>query len=209
MQRSASWNARLCRFSIASDEAAVGRCSLRTRPSDWPARLWCTDVSRSRESLGMLHEKPQIDEWLLRISNGWLREALLGEAGAMTRNHVLLCVILIASLGVSFGLISWRMTTDCGVGASKEDMLALSIRFENLAARVKKLEQVSRESEQVNRVLTQTQERRVQVSSRNPVPKSWVPRVFNGQRYYDIPLAGQEVRSVRSPNSRQKAEQKQ
>jgi hypothetical protein len=105
----------------------------------------------------------------------------------MFRRHFLAVVLAAAVAGLAVFAVS-RAGQERAAPAPSDEVRDLRKRLEQLEARVAELEQ------RAPRVIVPTQgvpQLRVVPEGRldgQPVPKNWVPREFNGQRYYDIPL---------------------
>jgi hypothetical protein len=106
----------------------------------------------------------------------------------MIRHRILAAVAVAAALaGLTVYTVSRAGQEQAAPGQSDE-LRDLRKRVEKLEARVAELEQ------RAPRVIVPAQgvpQLRVVPEGRldgQPVPKNWIPREFNGQRYYDIPL---------------------
>jgi hypothetical protein len=106
----------------------------------------------------------------------------------MLRHRFLAVAVLAAALGgIALFAVS-RAGQEPVAPTQSDEVRDLRKRVEKLEARVAELEQ------RAPRVIVPSQgapQLRVVPEGRldgQPVPKNWIPREFNGQRYYDIPL---------------------
>ena len=106
----------------------------------------------------------------------------------MFRRRFLAVVALAAAVACLALFAVSRAGQDQSAPAPSDEVRDLRKRVEKLEARVAELEQ------RVPRVVVPAQgapELRILPEGRlegRPLPKGWIPREFNGQRYYDIPL---------------------
>jgi DNA-binding helix-hairpin-helix protein with protein kinase domain len=106
----------------------------------------------------------------------------------MIRGRFLVAAALVAVLGAAGTFAVSRAGQGQAAPTQADEIRELRQRVERLEARVQVLER------QVPRVVVPSEgPPQLRIAPQGPLqgrplPKNWIPREFNGQRYYDIPL---------------------